>query len=193
MAQRLTKGQGAPPRPLTVPTLLTQSNRSAGRDRVRRAPKCTAKPERLEAPSGCRDCGVVLEDRTRQYCDACVPEYREAQSSSFSDAGRAKLKELRAAGIDPSQTGEAAEKRRSTMRQRRREEAEWDTAHSGVDRDESAFKSEVLPSLQGLSLSTISAATGLSQQYCSLIRRGLKVPHPRHWTSFKNLAEEQVH
>lgn len=34
VAQCLTKGQGTAARPLTVPTLLSQSNRSAGRDRV---------------------------------------------------------------------------------------------------------------------------------------------------------------
>lgn len=134
-----------------------------------------------------RECGVILEDRTRQYCDDCLPDYREAQASSFSDAGRAKLRELREAGTDPSQTGEATEKRRAVMTQRRREEAEWNAAHVDRIADESIFRTEILPTLQGLSLSTIVAATGLSQQYCSLIRRGLKVPHTRHWPSLSAL------
>lgn len=131
----------------------------------------------------------MLEDRARRYCDDCLPEYREAQSTSFSDAGRTILKELRAEGIDPSHTGEATEKRRTIMDQRRREEAEWDAAHCGVEVDESVFYAEILPQLQDLSISNIAKATGLSQQYCSLIRRGLKVPHPRHWTALRRLAE----
>ncbi len=130
----------------------------------------------------------MLEDRNRQHCDACLPHYREAQSTAFCESGRAKLKKLRENGIDPSQTGTAAEKRRSTMQQRRREEAEWDAAHPDAKMDETAFTTEVFPQLQGVSLSAIAEITGLSQQYCSLIRRGLKVPHPRHWQSFKALT-----
>jgi hypothetical protein len=183
VAQRLTKGQGTPSRPLTMPTLLTQGNRSRGRDQIRTVPKRSARPQRIEAPAGCRECGVVLKDRSRHYCDECLPEYWETQIASFSDAGRAKLMDMRASGIDPSRTGEAAEKRRGTMQQRRREEAEWNTAHGNHDVEEPIFRTEILPQLQGLPLSKIAAATGLSQQYCSLIRRGIKVPHRRHWNA----------
>lgn len=153
-------------------------------------PKGTAKPQRLDAPCGCWECGVVLDDRTRQYCDDCLPEYREAQTSSFSDTGRAKLKELRASGTDPSHTGTASEKRRSTMQQRKREAAEWNTAHVEHNADESVFTTEILPKPQGLPLSKIVAATGLSQQYCSLICRGLKVSDIRHWSTLRQLAPD---
>lgn len=87
--------------------------------------------------------------------------------------------------MDPSHTGEAAEKRRSVMKQRRQEELAWDAAHPDIKVYEAEFAKEILPGLRGLSLTRIAAATGLSQQYCSLIRRGLKVPHARHWTSFR--------
>lgn len=146
------------------------------------------KPQRIEAPAGCRECGVVLEDWTRQYCDECLPEYWEARRTSFSDTGRAKLKELRAAGIVPSHTGEASEKRRSRMQQRKQEEQEWDATHPDTEVDEEVFRTEILPGLQGVPLSTLASATGLSQQYCSLIRRGLKVPHHRHWETLGDLG-----
>jgi len=32
------------------------------------------------------------------------------------------------------------------------------------------------------------AATGLSVDYCSKIRRGLKTPHPRHWEALGAVA-----
>ena len=89
--------------------------------------------------------------------------------------------------MDPSHTGEAIQKRRSTMQQRRREELKWDAAHPDAEIDEDQFTSEILPQLQGVSLSTIAGVTGLSQQYCSLIRRGFKVPHPRHWQALKRV------
>lgn len=190
VAQRLTHGHGTPLKPLTIPTLLTQANRSAGRDRVRRSARREKRPPKLEVPAACRECGVVLEDRNRQYCEDCLPAYRDAQAVSFSGAGRTKLQDLRASGIDPSQTGAAAEKRRSIMKQRRQEDMEWDAAHPDTVIDEAAFAREILPLLEGLSLSTISTHTGLSQQYCSLIRRGLRVPHPRHWEAFRSVASK---
>lgn len=133
---------------------------------------------------------MVLEDRTRQYCDDCLPVYRNAQAASFTSAGRVKLQELRASGIDPAQTEEAAEKCGVIMRQRKREELEWDATHPNAQVDEVAFAGEFLPTLQRLSLTQISAATDLSQQYCSLIRRGLKVPHARHWEALRSLCEQ---
>lgn len=98
--------------------------------------------------------------------------------------------DMRASGIDPSQTGEAAEKRRTSMKQRRREEAEWDAEHPDMEGERAAYVREILPTLQQLSLSTIASATGLSQQYCSLIRRGLRVPHPRHWQTLAHIRGE---
>jgi hypothetical protein len=170
---------------LTIPTLLTQANRSAGRDRVRTSAPRETRPTKLEAPPACCECGTLLDDKTRHYCDDCLPDIRDEQMTSFSQSGRVKLQELRASGIDPSQTGAAAEKRRSVVKQRRQEELEWDAAHPDVQVDEAAFARDILPTLQGLSLTQIAAATGLSQHYCSLIRRGLYVPHPRHWEGFR--------
>jgi hypothetical protein len=47
VAQRLAKGQGTAAQPLRVPTLLTRTNRSAGRDRVRTNAKRARKPQKL--------------------------------------------------------------------------------------------------------------------------------------------------
>lgn len=58
------------------------------------------------------------------------------------------------------------------MKQRRKEELEWDAAHSDAEIDESILTREILPGLQGVLLTQIAAATGLSQQYCSMISRG---------------------
>ncbi len=182
MAQRLTHGHGTTAKPLTTPTLLTQSNRSAGRNGVRTTPKL----QKLEAPAACRSCGVILEDATRQYCDECRPEIQATQMREFSAAGREKLAELRAAGQDPSQGGEAAKKRAAALRRRKREVETWEAEHGEIEVDETVFTTELLPRLQGVPLSEIAAATRLSLQYCSLIRRGLKVPHQRHWSAFKN-------
>lgn len=44
--------------------------------------------------------------------------------------------------------------------------------------------------LQDVSLGMMAKATGLSEQYCSLIRRGEYVPHPRHWASLLVTASD---
>jgi hypothetical protein len=48
-------------------------------------------------------------------------------------------------------------------------------------RDADWFLREVVPKLDGYSLSQIAKAAGLSLAACSRIRAGTRVPHPRHW------------
>jgi len=188
VAQRLVQGQSGASRPIRVPTLLSQSNRSAGRDQVRTIEKKATTLRKLSVPPTCRDCGVILDDRSRMYCDACLPTYKETQAIAFSDAGRVKLVELRAAGRDPSKGGQAKAKRGGKNRQHMRDQAAWEAEH-GMEADPEVFRREILPPLQGVSLGMMAKATGLSQQYCSLIRRGKYVPHQRHWAALARLDD----
>lgn len=74
----------------------------------------TTKPGKLSVPAACRNCGVVVDDRSRVYCDACLLGYQEVQEvqvGAFREAGRMKLAEARAAGRDPSKVGKAKVKR----------------------------------------------------------------------------------
>lgn len=130
---------------------------------------------------------MVLEDRSRMYCDDCLPTYKEAQATAFSEAGRGKLAELRAAGKDPSRGGQAKAKRGRKNSQHMQDQAAWEAEH-GTEADPEVFRREILPHLQKVSLGRMAKATGLSEQYCSLIRRGLYVPHPRHGELFRNVA-----
>jgi hypothetical protein len=34
----------------------------------------------------------------------------------------------------------------------------------------------------------MAEATGLSPGYCSFIRRGISIPHPRHWLTLARLV-----
>ncbi len=56
-------------------------------------------------------------------------------------------------------------------------------AHAPVTRED--YRRDVAPALEALKLTDAVRATGLSKASCSRIRRGLSVPHPRHW---ENLA-----
>jgi hypothetical protein len=63
---------------------------------------------------------------------------------------------------------------------RKHEAREWDDQHSRLV-DLSAFQRDILPLIQDIPLSRLQEATGLSLRYVSLIRRGERTPHPRHW------------
>ena len=55
--------------------------------------------------------------------------------------------------------------------------------------DLSAFQREILPLIQEVPLSRLARATGLSLRYVSLVRRGEKTPHPRHWQNLAAASE----
>jgi hypothetical protein len=135
-------------------------------------------------------CGVLLREEGRQYCDDCWPEVQTTQVADFGAAGRAKLAELRAAGQDPSRGGEVAKKRASALERRQQEQAAWEAAHGAEVFNHEVFRSEILPGLQGVSLGTLAKVTGLSVQYCGLVRRGLRIPHPRHWNALASVATD---
>ena len=48
---------------------------------------------------------------------------------------------------------------------------------------------EIRPKLKTVSLLETMRATGLSRTYCGMIRRGVRVPHPRHWEALQCLVE----
>jgi hypothetical protein len=53
--------------------------------------------------------------------------------------------------------------------------------HGWTIADPAVFAREILPAIQSLPLSDLVRATGLTHGYLSKVRRGEKVPHPRHW------------
>jgi hypothetical protein len=73
-------------------------------------------------------------------------------------------------------------------RGRKREAREWDERYGKLT-DLPAFQPEILPLVQGVPLRRLQRATGLSLRYVSLIRRGEKTPHPRHWGALAETAD----
>ncbi len=76
------------------------------------------------------------------------------------------------------------------MRARAKARLEWDRTHPPVD--PAIFTRDIWPGLKELPLSALVDATGLSVMYCSRIRRGLKVPHPRHFDALWSLTRQTV-
>ena len=168
-----------------LPTPLTQTNRSAGRNVVRRKLKRSTSAPARKPTATCSTCGGPLPNGERRFCDDCLPEERRQLEIGFTAAGQAALTKMRAEGRDPLDSTEGRRKLGEANARRRREEIEWDRTHDKPDPD--MFTREILPLLEGWSLSKMKAATGLSVTMCAKVRRGY-APHPRHWEGLRQLT-----
>jgi hypothetical protein len=159
-----------------VPTPLTQANRSAGRDKVRARAVERTRAKRISLPRTCVVCGADLARGRRQYCASCQPvQTREAVSKAHDVLRRRRL-----AGDDPAHGGEAARRRGRRNAATLRANVAWERRQTEIF-DPGTFASEIGPKLQAVSLAAMMRATGLSRPYCAMIRRGVRVPHARHW------------
>ncbi len=184
-AQTLASGPGSRIRQL--PTPLTQARRSRGRDALRRRSRtATPEPPRPTLLHVCLTCGAELRSRRRSYCDDCLRAINAESLAALKTAGAAALAKLRAEGRDPTHGGDAARKRVASLARRRQEATEWERSNPRPEPDK--FTRMILPSLRNVPLRVMMRATGLSLRYCSLIRRGLYVPHPRHWEALERVA-----
>lgn len=165
-------------------TPLTNANRQAGRDDMRRRLPTQPKLRTPKAARRCHRCGGELPHARRVYCDACLPHFQREQLERAAATPSPVNVARRRRGIDPTHGGEAAAKRGMATAKRRRELVGWEQQHGKLV-DLSAFEREVLPLIGDVPLSRLVRATGLSLRYCSQIRRGEKVPHPRHWPAFR--------
>ena len=167
-----------------LPTPLTQSRRSSGRDHLRRKPRRPAAPQ--ETPMAtCAACGGPLPSSDRQFCDDCLPEERRRLNAKFLAASAAGLAKMHAEGRNPMHSEEGRRRLGESNARRGREAAEWDRVHDKPDPE--VFTREILPLLQKVTLPQMRAATGLSTTMCARIRRGY-VPHPRHWEALRVLG-----
>ncbi len=164
---------------LKLPTPLTQRNR-----RNAKGSNWSNPSHQLEISHNCERCGQPVSDAGK-LCKVCRSAFQN--ESEWLTAGRGRLAKLREQGEDPAHGGEAGRKRAAKISVENRQSAQWSRANP--DRpDPAVFANEILPRLQQTSLKDMKAATGLSLDYCSKIKRGLKTPHPRHWAALADLT-----
>jgi hypothetical protein len=130
---------------------------------------------------------VVLKDSSRPLCDERFPHRRAEVVANFVNAGPTALAKRRAEGTDPAHTEDARRRQGLRAAENARANRTWRESNPSPYTVFS-FDKEVAIGLRAIPLSRMMVATGLSLRYCSLIRRGLKVPHPRHWQSLSELV-----
>jgi hypothetical protein len=97
------------------------------------------------------------------------------------------LRKKRAAGSDPAHGGNAAKLRGKRNSVKLLANSEWDRNQT-EEADTAIFEKEIGPKLKAVSLLETMRATGLSRTYCGMIRRGVRIPHPRHWEALRELV-----
>jgi hypothetical protein len=137
-------------------------------------------------PALCRICGEAPALPGKTHCAGCKGL---GAFQAWQESGPAAIAQLRATGRDPTHGGVAGTKRGASVSRRLRQNSEWERGAEMLDRR--LFEQEILPRLQGVPLSKLMESTGLSLRYCSLIRRGLRVPHPRHWGALRGQTDPQ--
>jgi CRISPR-associated endonuclease Cas1 len=173
-------------RPKRLPTPLTEANRRAGRPaghRVRQSRQMTP------LAATCQTCGVELAKTDRRHCNECLPDRRAELGTKWVAEKLEVLVQLRKEGRDPAHSEDADRKRAERMMAQQTAAKAWEQAEGAVD-ESLDFARDVLPRLQTVPLGRMVEATGLSAGYCSFVRRGLKIPHRRHWERLAHLDDK---
>jgi len=87
----------------------------------------------------------------------CLPAQLDEAWSVFLKSARAAVVDFRAEDRDP-----------------------WERSN-GPGPDPEAFRRDVLSVMRNVSAAKLAELTGLSRNYCMLVLRGERVPHPTWW------------
>jgi uncharacterized OB-fold protein len=154
------------------PTRLTQDQRREARGLSPKHPvDRSLKPIRI-----CRSCGAALH-RGRTHCAACsVPVSKE------------RFVEVARRGRVASHSREAETNRAETQRRHTAAIRAWQPSELPEWLNEEAYRTKIQPVLVGMTVPAIATALGVSDPYATDIRRGRRIPHPRHWLALAQLA-----
>lgn len=145
-----------------LPTILSGRNRRTGRG--------------LPAPEKEPHFGKPVLDQ-RCVCDAVIPATRRL----CDNCSHSRM--LVSGQVGKRSDVDAAIRRGNAIAERWAETKAWRGSKDPADAE--IFRRDVWPGIKWLPVPRIVAATGLSHSYCSRIRQGRVVPHPRHWESLK--------
>jgi hypothetical protein len=133
----------------------------------------------------CVVCGTPVRRRAERTCGPkCEKQPRVAAGHASMAKLQATKQRLRAEGRGPGSDTRGAGEPRRQHDQAEGEQRVWDIEHP--DRpDPESYRSEILPKVEQMSLKAIFRATGLPAGYCTKIKRGEVVPHPRWWDALR--------
>jgi hypothetical protein len=88
-----------------------------------------------------------------------------------------------------SHTYDAEARRAETQRRHAAEQKTWQPSQQPAWLDEKTYREKIQPRLAEFTVPTISTALGISEPYATDIRKGRRVPYPRHWLKLAQLVD----
>lgn len=164
--------QSRPKKSAPLPTRLTQARRSEAK-----AGNLVGNTPRIpQAKVRCPLCGSAVTSGSI-YCSKCVP-----------DVNRENM--LRQGKLGQIATHSAVAEARRSATQAKHAEAlrSWNPSDLPKWLDEDFYRREIVPRLSTLTVKRICLAIDVSHPYATLIKRGEKIPHPRHWLTLSKLT-----
>jgi CRISPR-associated endonuclease Cas1 len=155
-----------------LPTRLTQARRSQAKG----GNLGTTGPFVPEVRSRCPVCGSAVTTGSL-YCAKCVPLVNRENLLKQATLGRIATHSASAEALRSATQSKHAEALRK-----------WNPLDLPRWLDEEFYRQEILPRLAKLTVKKIRLAIDVSHPYATLIRRGMSIPHPRHWLSLAKLT-----
>jgi hypothetical protein len=153
------------------PTRLTHSNR-----RRSIAALLSAHTPDVDYPNLCATCGEAKKYGKRN-CAKCSIAVSSENLKIAAHRGRIATH------------APVAEARRSKTQVRQREAIRrWEPSKQPAWLDQAALRERILPRLREIPVSLLAAALRVSEPYATAIRRGTRIPHPRHWLALARIA-----
>jgi hypothetical protein len=87
-----------------------------------------------------------------------------------------------------TQSPNAQAQRAESMRRHEAGKAAWNPAGHPAWLTEEAYRQKIQPFLANVQTSKIASALAVTWAYASEIRKGNKLPHPRHWEMLAKLV-----
>ena len=165
VAQTLWSSIGKPTRKPGPATRLTQRRNREAKGSEPLPPVSNS----MQPKSLCRSCGVEIKSGGR-VCSAC----------NLASAAE-KMKNLAPSGWAANQSAQAQALRSQAQQRHAAAQKAWDPASHPSWLNEDTYRQKIQPLLKRISTSALATALGVSWAYASLVRKGQKLPHPRHW------------
>ena len=163
-----------PSRNLSPATRLTQSYRSVSKGGNGLGPE----PSVVQLTRVCPICGNSLKRSKSRTCLKCTVAVNRTNMIEAAKLGRVNTHSA------------AAEARRgATQAKQHRALREWNPDSQPGWLTETVFRSQIQPLLSRIGVSRIAETIEVSHPYATSIRRGDRLPHPRHWQDLANLTE----
>ena len=154
------------------PTRLTQARRS----QAKAGNLVASVPAIPETNPRCPVCGSAVTTGS-VYCAKCVPA-----------VNRENLLEQAKLGRIATHSASAEARRSATQTRQAQALHKWNPADLPTWLDEDCYRREILPRISKFTVKKIRLAIDVSHPYATLIRRGVSIPHPRHWVALAELT-----